>query len=163
MNLFVAFLKYFSLIAFASVWLITNASFPPEISLHYPYNPISKHWFLYVSLGFVGIFNLMMVFFQRFLQNIPIEKLQIPQADFWKENEISREEFYNVLKAWFYTFTALVNLYAAFLIYKIWEINVMIRNTIDMTLFWIIGVVLILLALIYIFVRFRIRKYSIWD
>ncbi|PKQ69919.1 hypothetical protein [Raineya orbicola] len=163
MNLFIAFLKNFSLVAFSAVWLITNAGFPTEISLNYPYNPISKHWFLYVVLGFVGIFNLLMVFFLRFLQSIPIEKLRIPQADFWKENELSREEFYNVLKAWFHTFTAFFNLYIAFLLYKIWDINVMIQDTVDMTIFWAIGLFIILFALSYIFIRFRIRKYSIWD
>lgn len=163
MNLFIAFFKYFSVVVFAAVWLITNTNLPAEISLHYPYNLISKHWFLYVALGFIGAFNLIMVFFEKFLRNIPIEKLQIPQADFWKENELSKEEFYNVLKAWFYTFTALLNLYASFVIFKVWEINVMIQDTVDMTIYWIVGLALILLSLIYIFIRFRIRKYSIWD
>ncbi len=163
MNLLIAFLKNISLVVFAAVWLILNVSYPSEISLHYPYNPIAKDWVLFAILGFVGIFNLIMIFFLKMLQNIPIQRLQIPQADFWKENELSREEFYNVLKAWFYTFITAMNLYVAFILYKIWDINVMIQDTVDMLPYWIIGTAILIIWISYLTFRFRIRKYSIWD
>lgn len=105
----------------------------------------------------------MMIFFAKTLQNIPIQRLNIPQADFWKENELSREEFYNVLRAWFYTFITAMNLYVSFVLYKIWDINVMIQDTVDMMPYWIVGGGLLLLWILFVFVRFRIRKYSIWD
>jgi hypothetical protein len=163
LNLLIAFLKNISLVVFAAVWLILNVSYPSEISLHYPYNPIAKDWVLFAILGFVGIFNLIMIFFLKMLQNIPIQRLQIPQADFWKENELSREEFYNVLKAWFYTFITAMNLYVAFILYKIWDINVMIQDTVDMLPYWIIGTAILIIWISYLTFRFRIRKYSIWD
>ncbi|GAB4123202.1 MAG: hypothetical protein OHK0045_12970 [Raineya sp.] len=163
MNLLIAFLKNISIVVFAAVWLILNVSYPSEISLYYPYNPIHKDWVLFVVLAFVGVFNLMMIFFAKTLQNIPIQRLNIPQADFWKENELSREEFYNVLRAWFYTFITAMNLYVSFVLYKIWDINVMIQDTVDMMPYWIVGGGLLLLWILFVFVRFRIRKYSIWD
>ncbi len=163
MNLLIAFLKNISLVVFAAVWLILNVSYPSEISLHYPYNPIAKDWVLFAILGFVGTFNLIMIFFLKMLQNIPIQKLQVPQADFWKENELSREEFYNVLKAWFYTFITAMNLYVAFILYKIWDINVMIQDTVDMLPYWIVGGAILAIWISYLTFRFRIRKYSIWD
>ena len=148
---------------FAAVWLILNASYPSEVSLNYPYNPIGKDWIMFVTLAFVGIFNLIMIFFFKILQNIPIQRLQIPKAAFWKENELSREEFYNVLKAWFYTFISAVNLYVSFILYKIWDINVMIQDTVDMLFYWIGGGVILLVWISFIAFRFRIKKYSIWD
>ncbi|MFN3315510.1 MAG: hypothetical protein ACK40K_01775, partial [Raineya sp.] len=131
MNLLIAFLKNISLVVFAAVWLILNVSYPSEVSLYYPYNPIPKDWLMFVVLGFVGIFNLLMIFCLKFLQNVPIQRLSIPHSDFWKENELSREEFFNVLKAWFYTFITAFNVYVAFVLYKIWDINVMIQDTVD--------------------------------
>jgi len=163
MNLLIAYLKNISLVVFAAVWLILNVSYPSEVSLNYPYDFIPKDWVLFVALGFVALFNLMMIFFLKMLQNIPIQRLQIPQADFWKENELSREEFYNVLKAWFYTFMVAVNLYVSFILYKIWDINVMIQDSVDMLAYWILGLVILLIWVVYIAFRFRIRKYSIWD
>lgn len=163
MNLLIAFLKNISLVVFAAVWLILNVSYPSEISLHYPYNPIAKDWVLFAILGFVGIFNLIMIFFLKMLQNIPIQRLQIPQADFWKENELSREEFYHVLKAWFYTFITAMNLYVAFILYKIWDINVMIQDTVDMLPYWVLGGAILVIWISYLSFRFRVRKYSIWD
>jgi preprotein translocase subunit Sec61beta len=163
MNLFIAFFKNISLITFAAVWLILNVSFPSEISLNYPYNPITKDWVLYASLAFVGMFNLIMVFFLRMLQNIPIQNMRLPQADFWKENEISRDEFFKVLKAWFYTFMTFINLYVAFILYKIWDINVMIQDAVSLLPFWILGIGIFIAWIVFLAIRFRIRKYSIWD
>jgi hypothetical protein len=163
MNLFIAFFKNISLITFAAVWLILNVSFPSEVSLNYPYNPIAKDWVLYASLAFVGMFNLIMVFFLRMLQNIPIQNMRLPQADFWKENEISRDEFFKVLKAWFYTFMTFINLYVAFILYKIWDINVMIQDTVSLLPFWILGIGIFTAWIVFLAIRFRIRKYSIWD
>lgn len=163
MNLLIAYLKNISLVVFAAVWLILNVSYPSEISLHYPYNPIPKDWVMFVVLAFVGIFNLMMIFFLKTLQNTPIQRLQIPEAEFWKENELSREEFYNVLRAWFYTFIAMFNFYVTFVLYKIWDINVMIQDTVDMLPYWILGAGLLVIWIVFIFFRFRIKKYSIWD
>lgn len=163
MNLLIAFLKNISLVVFAAVWLILNVSYPSEISLNYPYNPVAKDWILFAVLGFVGLFNLMMIFFLKFLQNVPIQNLRLPQAEFWKENELSREEFYKVLKAWFYTFITVVNLYVAFILYKIWDINVIIQDTVSMTPYWVIGAALLLVWVSFISFRFRIKKYSIWD
>jgi hypothetical protein len=163
MNLLIAFLKNISLVVFAAVWLILNVSYPSEISLNYPYNFIQKDWVLFVALGFVALFNLMMIFFLKTLQNIPIQRLQIPQAEFWKENELSREEFYNVLKAWFYTFITVFNFYVSFVLYKIWDINVMIQDTVDMLPYWIVGGAILVIWIVFIGFRFRLKKYSIWD
>jgi len=163
MNLLIAFLKNISLVVFAVVWLILNVSYPSEISLNYPYNFIQKDWVLFVALGFVALFNLMMIFFLKTLQNIPIQRLQIPQAEFWKENELSREEFYNVLKAWFYTFITVFNFYVSFVLYKIWDINVMIQDTVDMLPYWIVGGAILVIWIVFIGFRFRLKKYSIWD
>lgn len=163
MNLLIVFLKNISLVVFAAVWLILNVSYPAEISLHYPYNPLSKNWFLFAVLGFVGIFNLMMIFFLKMLQNIPIERLRLPRSDFWKENELSKEEFYNVLRAWFYTFITAINLYTSFILYKIWDINVMIQDTVDMLAYWVVGIAILVIWIAFLSFRFRIQKYSIWD
>jgi len=163
LNLLIAFLKNISLVVFAAVWLILNVSYPDEVSLHYPYNPIGKDWLMFVVLAFIGIFNLITIFFFKTLQNIPIQRLQIPQAVFWKENEFSREEFYNVLKAWFYTFITAVNLYVSFILYKIWDINVMVQDTVDMLPYWIGGLAILLIWISFIAIRFSIKKYSIWN
>ncbi|MDX1902953.1 MAG: hypothetical protein SFU27_02245 [Thermonemataceae bacterium] len=163
MNLLVAFLKNASWVAFAAVWLILNASYPAEISLSYPFNFIPKDWVLYASLGFVGMFNLIMVFFLRLLLSLPIQRLQIPNAAFWKENELSQAEFYNVLKAWFHTFMAAVTFYATFILYKIWDINVMVRDSVSLFYFWLIGAAIFIFWIVYVAFRFRIKKYSIWD
>ncbi|KOY85313.1 hypothetical protein AD998_03315 [bacterium 336/3] len=162
MNLIIAFLKNISFITFAAVWLILNKSYPKEIYVGSYINIIHKDWVLYVSLGFVGVFNLIMIFFLRLLQNIPIEKLNIPNNIFWKENEISKDEFYKVLKAWFFTFMIAINLYSSFMLYKIWDLNV--QNEVrDLSLYWMLGILIVLIWIIFISFRFKIKKYSIWD
>lgn len=163
MNLLIAFIKNISIATFAVIWLILNVSFPKEVSLDYPYDFLPKDWILYTSLGFVAAFNLMMVFFLRLLENIPIRRLRIPKESFWKENELSREEFYKVLRAWFYSFTSFFNLYVCFLLYKIWDINVMIQDKESLFPYFAVGGVGMLLWVFYIAIRFRIQKYSIWD
>jgi hypothetical protein len=162
MNLIIAFLKNISLITFAAVWLILNKSYPKEIYVGNYANLVHKDWVLYASLGFVGLFNLIMIFFLRLLQNVPIEKLNIPNSTFWKENEISKDEFYKVLRAWFFSFMIAMNTYSSFMLYKIWNLN--IQNEVrDLSLYWIIGILIIIFLLIFIGVRFKIKKYSIWD
>jgi len=162
MNLIIAFLKNTSFIIFAAVWLILNKSYPKEIYIGSHINQIGKDWVLYVSLGFIGIFNLIMIFFLRLLQNVPIEKLNLPQAAFWKENDLSKEEIYKVLRAWFYTFMAVINLYTSFILYKIWDLNT--QNEVrDLTMYWFLGGLIVTLWITFIGFRFKIKKYSIWD
>ncbi|MCU0437818.1 MAG: hypothetical protein MUC49_07865 [Raineya sp.] len=162
MNLIIAFLKNISLITFAAVWLILNKSYPKEIYVGNYINILHKDWVLYVSLGFVGLFNLIMIFFLRLLQNIPIEKLNIPNSSFWKENEISKGEFFKVLKAWFFTFMIAINSYSSFMLFKIWDLNT--QNEVrGLSVYWIMGVAIVAIWVIFIGFRFKIRKYSIWD
>jgi hypothetical protein len=163
MDLFIAFLKNMSLFTFVVVSLLIYAALPETISLDYAPPFFEKDYIFYGSVGFVIIFNLLMIAFVRLMRVVPASRMKMPHQDFWLENLQTRQAFYYVLQGWAYTFIAAINLFVSLLFWRIWHTNVMDKNFQSLALFWYLGVAIFIIWIVFIFMRLKIRKFSIWE
>jgi hypothetical protein len=168
MDLVITFAKNLSLLLFVAVLLMVYYSVPEEISLVFneiqqPVQGISREQMFYIAAFFVIAFNMLLVIFIRLMSTVPWQYFKIPHHDFWMKDKESREKFFFVLQSWAYSFIAAVNLFACFVLYRVYDININLQRSDSMWGTVALGLLIFIGWLAFIFVRFGIRKWSIFD
>ncbi|MGD1842073.1 MAG: hypothetical protein ACFB0B_14435 [Thermonemataceae bacterium] len=166
MDIAIAFAKNLSLLVFIAALLFVYYSLPEMVSLEFnqfqqPINGLPKEYVFYIATFFVVLFNMILTFFVRFFQDIPLRRLNVPNQAFWLRDKISREHFFYVIQSWAYSFMLVVNLYTCYILYRLYNINLYQQQ--DSHLWIEIGIfgMIFLGWLSFLFFRFRIKKYHL--
>ncbi|MDX2301658.1 MAG: hypothetical protein NW226_02605 [Microscillaceae bacterium] len=120
---------------------------------------INPDWFFYAPLIFLILLNVIISRIARMVGDFPLQKLNLPQKDFWFEDAEREEKLEVVLKTWVYGFALIFNILFVVLISQIWMAHRGLGGQLyQYGLILVVFTVVLLGWIGFIFYRLRLRK-----
>lgn len=127
-----------------------------------PLGLIDTDMFFYIPGIFVVVINVLISMMAKLMAMMPFEKLNIPNKDYWMEDEDHRERLNEIMISWVYVLAIIINIFCAILIIKVWFTN---RNVGGQPYeYGLLSLTFLLVMLgwgVFPFYRLRIRKEEI--
>jgi hypothetical protein len=117
------------------------------------------HTFFYVAFIFFMVLNILISLIAKIFREMPLNRLRVPNRDFWFKDTDSQAQFRTVIVAWIYGFAVILNAFLTILAAKIWFVNRSIGG--QLYEYGLLSLTLVLLLLVwvgFIFYRLRIRR-----
>lgn len=153
--------KILSLLGALGFLLLAYYYLPPKIAIHYdesgvPDNFLGREPFFYVFCGFVLVLNVAISFIGRLVTGLPNRALAVPNRVRWLADAQSREELMYVLRNWFNSLAALLNVLLLTVLYATVRLHTNSRVFLsDFTWVLFAGIALLLVWAAYLPVRLR--------
>jgi hypothetical protein len=167
MNKIIRFLKNFLILAFVIILFLAyyelSERFAP-VTLYrdkfgHSIASTDPNTYFYTFFGFFILINLLISSIARITQQFPLEKIRIPNQDFWQQDKAHIQRLHDVFEAWIFGFALILNVFMTILAAKIWFVNRGIGGQMWEYGMMALSLVLILLIWIgFIFYRLRIRR-----
>jgi hypothetical protein len=84
---------------------------------------INSDVFFYGFSIFLIVMNILISIIVKLMNQMPLQKIKVPNADFWFSDAFHISKLRDVWSVWFYTLAILINLFLIFCVVKLWLIN----------------------------------------
>lgn len=124
----------------------------------------SSDVFFYGFSVFLILLNVLISIIVRLMRDMPLQKMKVPQADFWLSDKAHVEKLREVWSVWFYGLALLLNVFVIFCVVKIWFIN---RGQGGQVWEWGLTLAVFIIGLLawigFMFYRLRLRRFDFFD
>lgn len=89
-------------------------------------NPVmstTANTYFYASSIFFIVINILISILVKVVRSLPLENFNLPNRDFWAENETRTEKLHGIFSTWIYGLALIVNVLIITCVVKIWFIN----------------------------------------
>lgn len=167
MNKIIRFLKNFLILVFVIILFLAYYELTERFAPVTLYRDKFGHsiastdpnTYFYTFFAFFIVINLLISMIAKITKQFPLEKIRLPQRDFWKQDKAHIQSLHIVFEAWIYGFALIINTFMIILAAKIWFVNRSIGGQLwEYGLMALTLIIILLIWIGFIFYRLSIKR-----
>lgn len=126
--LLIRFLKIISLLVFVLLLFVAYYYLPPQTAIRFDEFEVAETYVdkatvFYASGLVILLFNMALSVLAKLIFSVPVKLFAFPNRTYWAADRENQREFHEIIRDWLNSLVALVNIFSAFCLYALLQIN----------------------------------------